>query len=701
MADQQEKVAEIIAKLSLAHQQIQQLPAQIKALQEVIATIQTPPIRDADLYPKKAAGLGGAPKTISLAEWVGDFLKSPEGQSGDLPERMYTDMLVFRDSFKQNLDSFLTYADALLSALGATPDPRSQVLNPMQGKLNLLLDGSTGKSDQQHFAPNGLLAESEDAAMLALDEQAAAKLAKEKKTTDANASARGKKDKSGPHFGVVDSVNEDVLSEAGWAVVVNAQEDVRMLQALSPLISWRCEQQGMQVPDLRFDGLRTCGEWLAKHYPTYIESPAKVAAIPWEQRSPVLIYDSKHSCSNWLGSFGVSSGPVDPKKGGLPFYLLLAGRPGPIAEGDGCFIPFDFQYDLDIYWGVGRLSFNDESGQHRFEDYATYAQQVVEWEQQQNGADLLRPEVVYYATNHGNGDQATELSANQLIAPLMQSHGDHQVLKNFTFQPYIADDASMSNLTQILRGQAGKAPALLFTASHGVGFPFNDKNQVLQQGSLVAQEWDGFGAIRRKQWFSGSDLYDMRAETNLRGTMAICFACYGAGSPRKDAFIFKPGEAKPDIAPFAFVAQLPQQLLLRGALAVLGHVERAWSYSFSDSKNMKQSQSGPFEQMIGRILDGKRLGFATDQFNLRQGSLASMLVEQLNSGKVSASAQAELGLYYIAYNDSRSYALIGDPAVKLPYTIVDCRLQISAICNLQSAICNLQSVNRRSLRCHR
>ena len=671
MSDPQEKVAEIIAKLSQAHQQIQQLPAQLKALQTSIDTIQTPPIRDAELYPKKSAGLGGSPKTISLAEWVGEFLKSPEGKSGDLPERMYTDMLAFRDDFKHALDGFLPYAEALLTALGATPDPRSQVLNPMSSKLNLLLDGSTGRREDAPFAPNGLLAESEDAAMLAIDEQAAAKLAKEKKGSDANASARGKKDKAGAHFGVVDSVNEDVLSESGWAVVVNAQEDVRMLQALSPLIAWRCEQQGFKVPDLRFDGLRTCGEWLAKHYPTYVENPSQVAAIPWEQRSPVLIYESKQSCASWLGSFGVASGPVDPKKGGLPFYLLLAGRPGPIAEGDGCFIPFDFQYDLDIYWGVGRLSFNDETGQHRFEDYASYAQQVVEWEKQAQepiGEELLRREVVYYATEHGNGDQATDLSANQLIAPLMQSHTDNAVLKSFAFQQYIADEASMSNLAQIMRGQAGKAPALLFTASHGVGFPFNDKNQVLQQGSLVSQEWDGFGAIKRKQWFTGSDLYDMRAETNLRGTMAICFACYGAGSPRKDAFIFKPGEAKPDIAPFAFVAQLPQQLLLRGALAVLGHVERAWSYSFSDSKNVKQSQSGPFEQMIGRILDGKRLGFATDQFNLRQGSLASMLVEQLNSGKVSASAQAELGLYYIAYNDSRSYALLGDPAVKLPYT---------------------------------
>jgi hypothetical protein len=66
----------------------------------------------------------------------------------------------------------------------------------------------------------------------------------------------------------------------------------------------------------------------------------------------------------------------------------------------------------------------------------------------------------------------------------------------------------------------------------------------------------------------------------LRGMLAFFFACYGAGTPRQDDFAHLATGAPVEIAPHGFLARLPQQLLKRGALAVVGHVERAWGCSF-------------------------------------------------------------------------------------------------------------------------
>src|SRR6185436_8783919 len=111
---------------------------------------------------------------------------------------------------------------------------------------------------------------------------------------------------------------------------------------------------------------------------------------------------------------------------------------------------------------------------------------------------------------------------------------------------------------------------------------------------------------------------------NLQGLIAFHFACYAAGTPRLDDFSHQSVRNPIEIAPHSFVAKLPRRLLAHergGALAVVGHVERAWGYSFHWNQIGQQLQT--FESTLYQIMQGKRLGSAIEFFNTRFAALAT------------------------------------------------------------------------------
>ncbi len=441
---------------------------------------------------------------------------------------------------------------------------------------------------------------------------------------------------------------ENNIAEAGWAVVVHADDDALLLEALTPLIQKRCADQGLPVPSLEFREGETCGQWL-------LRSVADVNA-PLKSRVPVLLYQDGEEANTWLARHGVPSGPVDPRRG-VPFYLLLVGLPGPTAA-QSCHIPFSVQYDLDMFWGVGRLCFTDpHDGQHDLDAYRAYAEHLAAFEQ---SPPPPRKHVVYFGTRHPL-DRSTELSADELIKPLFE-RGPAPVL-GFTQELFLDQGASRAALDQILSGGTPHGPpALLFTAAHGAGFPVDDPRLPAHQGALICQDWGGSGPPRRDHWYAAEDLSE---DTSVSGLVAVCFGCYSAGCPQEEAFLPGIDQSPRAVAPYPLVAQLPQQLLARGALAVLGHVDRAWSHSFRSELVPAQIQR--FESVLGKLMQGDRLGLATDQFNMVQGALANTLNELLV--KVRAGKQIsplELGSLWAARNDARNYALLGDPAVRLP-----------------------------------
>ena len=407
-------------------------------------------------------------------------------------------------------------------------------------------------------------------------------------------------------FAPIEGVNVRELAEAGWGIVFAADDDPAVEAALEPLIAHRRNQAGT--------------------------------------RFRRLVYRPGESKQDFLGRNNAGPGPADPDR--VPYYLLLVGDPVQI--------PFRFQYQLDVQYAIGRIHFDHPS------DYATYANSVVAAE----SAVIARPGRATFFGTASPGDQATQLSSAELLCPLAQAFSELE--STLAVISVIGDLATKDRLQKIL----ADAPTLLFTATHGVGFPAGDPSQLDQQGGLLCQDWPGpgSGAVSPSWYFSGQDV---DADADLTGMIAFHFACYSAGTPEWDDYAHRDSREPHRIAPAAFLAALPKRLLTNpggAALAVIGHVDRAWGYSFAWPSVGRQT--AVFESCLRRLVDGHPVASALEYFNDRYAELSSDLtveLEDVRYGKVPDALA--LAAMWTTNNDARAFTLIGDPAVTLARTI--------------------------------
>jgi hypothetical protein len=140
------------------------------------------------------------------------------------------------------------------------------------------------------------------------------------------------------------------------------------------------------------------------------------------------------------------------------------------------------------------------------------------------------------------------------------------------------------------------------------------------------------------------------------------------GTPRTDDFMAQATDAPAVIAPHAFVARLPQRLLAhpRGsALAVIGHVDRAWPSSFNSPAVGVNIEA--FSNSVAGLLRSLPVGAAMEPLNLRHARLTQALVNEREASDAGRAAPdlALLATLYKARNDARNYAVFGDPAVRV------------------------------------
>ncbi|HZF09108.1 MAG TPA: hypothetical protein VFE33_09985 [Thermoanaerobaculia bacterium] len=400
------------------------------------------------------------------------------------------------------------------------------------------------------------------------------------------------------------------LAQTGWGVVF-AQGDEKapaIREALQPLLDHRREQVG--APAHRYQ------EYLGEK--GYREGEGK---------------------EDFLGRHGAGPGPADPDR--VPYYLMLIGEPAAI--------PYDFQYQLDVPYAVGRLYFET------VEEYAAYARNVV---QAETAAKTARPlGIALFGPRHP-GDPNSAVTADDLITPLAESLG---ALPGCTVQTALGDEATKKRLQALLGN--GAEVDLLFTAGHGIVLSTGHARQPEYQGALLCQGWpgpaNGHGPLSR-DWFLAGD--DLDPATRLDGLIAFHFSCYSGGSPGFDDFT--QAHTRVAVSPHPFVASLPQRLLAAGALAVVGHIERAWLSSVSWPGVGRRIEV--FESTLKRLLAGDPLGAAMECFAERYAELSTelsaLLQEAWNGGTVDDTRLASL---WTASNDARNFTVLGDPAVRL------------------------------------
>ena len=376
-------------------------------------------------------------------------------------------------------------------------------------------------------------------------------------------------------------------------------------------------------------------------------------------------YRPNERVDEFLARHGVASDqPADPDEG-VPYYLLIVGSPE--------VIPYRFQYELDVQYAVGRLHFDT------LEEYRRYANSVVAAE---SGTVVKPRQAVFFGVRNNGPYEATQLGADYLVKPLVErmqrAHGDTWKVESPPYQ-----ETTKVNLIRLLGGTA--TPALLFTASHGMGFEKSDPRLRSDQGELVCQDWPGIEGWKKpipdKFYFAAADV---PPDASLMGLIAFHFACYGAGTPALDDYPYakvlrQEGamaalavNRKEAIAQAPFVARLPQRLLGHergGALAVISHVERAWGCSFYLWQQAR-AQTQTFGSVLELLMRGNPVGQATEFLNQRYAAVSVPLnkdLEDIRYGRqIDVAFARRLVNEWTAYNDAGAYVVVGDPAVRLP-----------------------------------
>jgi hypothetical protein len=364
-----------------------------------------------------------------------------------------------------------------------------------------------------------------------------------------------------------------------------------------------------------------------------------------------LFYMERITLPEWtvakfLEKWNISLVSLEPAE--LPYYILIVAPPDRIS--------WEFQQDLDGRYAVGRAWFDDP------EECKLYVEGLLAYEGSTKPANSK--EVLLVGARHDLDDSTIE-SAEKLVKPLYKAIKDDQLKVGFQASLLLGEEpgqeAKLANLFARLpkKGQTGilHAPAVLFTASHGAE-AFDDPDY---HGSLLLNDYPGEPALADETHVLHGGLFDDR---DLRGMLTFCFACYSAGTGRVEDWIH-PKLGKPKIlVQKPFVARLPQKMLASGLLAFIGHVSKAWGYSYYDI-GLERSGVGLFTNTFKPLLKGLPVGHALDWLNQTAQLYGSLVADQLATEKVKEDDKLLAAAVWGARQDARGYVVLGDPFAML------------------------------------
>lgn len=349
--------------------------------------------------------------------------------------------------------------------------------------------------------------------------------------------------------------------------------------------------------------------------------------------------------------------------------LPLAKRPRYVLlTEDVTGISLDFQQALASVAYVGRLAFEAPA------DYGVYARKVLDIE----AATTRKTPRALFCSAWSALDAATRIGRDMLVEPCYQS----AAVANMKARPMLADvptwvgqSPDSACLDPLLSAAATPDPAVLLSLSHGIAYPRGPfENRKRRQGTLSLGDGDLLGS-------------DLLAEASfLPGGVWLMVACYGAGTPDRSAYArwlrdlavakkvdeLLPVEVLPKAGDPPFVAELPKVALAnpKGPLAVIGHMDLAWTYSFQEEDSAMRSRADRFWSAMYALLRGRRVGPAFDTllYPLRETNerlLATYEQREDDRGTGTAEDAAAFAGRWMLRQDLRGYVTLGDPAARM------------------------------------
>ncbi|WP_433928219.1 hypothetical protein AB3662_33570 [Sorangium cellulosum] len=337
----------------------------------------------------------------------------------------------------------------------------------------------------------------------------------------------------------------------------------------------------------------------------------------------------------------------------LPRYQLILGD---LHE-----VPLALQQHQATDAFVGRLCFREERG------YEAYVDKVLRWEKARAEA---AGSAVFFTVRDGTA--ATAIGYRSLAEPAIAQLGRYKLdVANLGDQGEPSPDAFLEAVKR-------PGPTVLFSISHGAGTPRGgwrtEGDQRDRQGAM------SFGRDK----LSGGDLVDAPF---LPGGIWFMLACYGAGTPDVSAYWHWLERLKqsghfggqthsvlaglPQCGQRPFIARLPQVVLANpnGPLAVMGHIDLAWTYSFQERDTGRAlSRPSKFVEVVRSTLETSRVGSSFREL-LKASLLTNVELTSLYDSAERLGAAPDpgrLGHLWMLRQDLSGYVLLGDPAVRLP-----------------------------------